>query len=654
MRRQKMLGVAALSLAVANLIAGLGQTDRLQIRFKGEATLSVSGDVPVCGFIATCPLYERYCSSFWNLCSGGKRTVSALGSYLVLGGEFGGSQGYSSNAQLLVNLFFDFRYSSPLLQISGFSYEPKTTLGFAYFVDGVKAGAAAIAVAGCQGNYPPCCESGSASANTAAMVSTSVVQASISSSYSASCGCADAEQCLDCTSDGGSQWRADPENSPGYQGFKTSSVSFRHSRSASYTEELKGSIAISGSASECAGAISAGASFAYAGLLLQSLPHPLGVPAIGENEYAWSSDRPARLEIPARAYAHTWGWEPDLGWIAERTLFRVEPSIESEQTEPGFRTIAVGRQLIAQTRDQHGFRDDLIFIRAYLPPSNNDFGLKSVYFTVDGNKVDHADVEIFFPPDAKNHPPGEPPGYEMQLEDTGEDCPRWRRLRQVNTPNWFYYYYDAYAKRRIDRVYYLAAAHGSGYSSGAFYDIYDDGIYIGDRAHPIYGNHKVYLFCLKRRADSYGRKRQLITFVDKLTPNGIHKFIALLEHEQSHRKYYTARISSCNWGDHLDPDEDSLPSWWERIHGLDPMWHNTTGAPGLDSDPDGDSDAVAEIEAFGALTRAERFWKHDWAQGSMQWGTPPSPFPWMYDSTSTNRSRHDRCLLRSVPRTGGR
>jgi hypothetical protein len=64
MRRQKMLGVAVLSLAIVNLIAGLGQTDRLQIRFKGEATLSVSGDVPACGFIATCPLYERYCSSF--------------------------------------------------------------------------------------------------------------------------------------------------------------------------------------------------------------------------------------------------------------------------------------------------------------------------------------------------------------------------------------------------------------------------------------------------------------------------------------------------------------------------------------------------------------------------------------------------------------
>ncbi len=657
---QRFAGVVISCLAMMPLVAA-GQSDRLSVLFEGTATLNVSGDQISCALLVPCPMYCDYCNC-WGLCDrGGTRALPAQGSYLVMGGLGGAGAGssYGSSAQLTVNLNFRFRYSRPTVTIEGFSYTPKTTLGFGYFVDKVQSTATAGAVADCTTGPWGRCDESSANSSSRMFVSTSVVKASASALGSAWCRCVErGEYWIDCTSGGNDQSeraRRDPPSGY-YRGVSPSSVSFGNRSEATYVhkEELSATLSLSAQAGRCAGAGCTGIATAYAGLLLKSAPHPLGVPAIGENEYVWSSDRPARLEIPARAYAHAWGWEPDLGWIAERTLFRVEPSIESEQTEPGFRTIAVGRQLIAQTRDQYGFRDDLIFIRAYLPPSNNDFGLKRVYFTVDGNKVDHADVEIFFPPDAKNHPPGEPPGYEMQLEDTGEDCPRWRRLRQIDTPNWFYYYYDAYAKGRIDRVYYLAAAHGSGYSSGAFYDIYDDGIYIGDRAHPIYGNHKVYLFCLKRRADSYGRERQLITFVDQLTPNGIHKFIALLEHEQSHRKYYTAGISRCDWGDDRDPDDDSLPSWWERIHGLDPMWHNTTGAPGLDIDPDGDSDAVAEIEAFGALTRAEGFWKHDWAQGSMQWGTPPSPFPWMYDSTSTNRSRHDRCLLRSVPRTNGR
>jgi len=629
---------------------GLGQSDRLQVYFKGKATLSVSGDVPSCGFFTSCPLDESYCSSFWDLCSGGTRTVSAPGSYVVLGGEIGGSFGYSSNAQLTVRLLFSFRYSPPLLQIAGFSYTPKTSLGFAYFVDGVKAGAAAIAVAGCHSSDLPCCESGSASASAMARVSTSVAQASISSSKSASCGCADAELCLDCTSDGGAQWRTDPEDSSGYRGYKASSVSFRHSRSASHTEELMGFISLSGSSTECGGALSVGAAFAYAGLLLQSAPHPLGVPAVGENEYVWTSDTPAKLEIPARAYAYAWGWEPDLGWFADNTLFRVEPPIESERTQPGFRTIARGRELIAQSRDQYGAIDDLVFVRSHLPPSNKDFGKKNVYFVVEGNKVDYAEVEIFFPPDATNHPPDDPEGYVMLLENPDERCPRWRRLRRVDTPNWFYYYWDAYG--RPDRVYYLAAAHGVTQDPSAFYDILNDEIYIGDRVHPVYGTHTVYLFRLERRLDSQGRRRQLITYVDQLEPRGIHQFIALLEHEKSHRKYYTARISRCDWGPQQDPDSDSLPSWWERMHGLDPRRRDTTKA--FRFDPDGDSDAVAEIEAFGALERAKKYWRYDWAQYSMQWGIPPSPFPWRYVSSGTNISRYDRYLLRMVPRTGGR
>jgi hypothetical protein len=135
---------------------------------------------------------------------------------------------------------------------------------------------------------------------------------------------------------------------------------------------------------------------AATGIVLQSAPHPLGVPAIGENEYVWSSDSPAVLRILARALGYTWGWEPDLGWLADKTVFRVEPGIPTEDTKPGYKTVAQGRELVAQSLDGQtdSLMDGLVYRSRYLPPKNTDFGKKKVYFEVEGNKVDYADYEI--------------------------------------------------------------------------------------------------------------------------------------------------------------------------------------------------------------------------------------------------------------------
>ncbi|OYT75029.1 MAG: hypothetical protein CFK49_05460, partial [Armatimonadetes bacterium JP3_11] len=132
-----------------------------------------------------------------------------------------------------------------------------------------------------------------------------------------------------------------------------------------------------------------GAAFAFAGLLLQSAPHPLGVPAIGENEFVWSSGSPATLVIPARALGYSWGWEPDLSWIAEKAVFRVEPEIPSDETKPGVRTVARWGELVAQSLEGQtgGYVDDLLYRSKYLPPHNSDFGKKRVVFEVE-DKVD--------------------------------------------------------------------------------------------------------------------------------------------------------------------------------------------------------------------------------------------------------------------------
>jgi hypothetical protein len=58
--------------------------------------------------------------------------------------------------------------------------------------------------------------------------------------------------------------------------------------------------------------------------------------------------------------------------------------------------------------------EGLVYRSSYLPPNNSDFGKKKVYFEVEGNKVDYADIEVFYPADAINHPPGGPKGWKIQ------------------------------------------------------------------------------------------------------------------------------------------------------------------------------------------------------------------------------------------------
>jgi hypothetical protein len=61
--------------------------------------------------------------------------------------------------------------------------------------------------------------------------------------------------------------------------------------------------------------------------------------------------------------------------------------------------------------------DGLVYRSRYLPPKNTDFGKKKVYFEVEGNKVDYADIEVFYPSNATNHPPGGPKGFLIPLID---------------------------------------------------------------------------------------------------------------------------------------------------------------------------------------------------------------------------------------------
>jgi hypothetical protein len=347
MRMLNRLLVLTVLCWVHMLSLALGQSHRLGLTFSGTATLSVGGDQISCLWFVRCPMDCDYCNC-WGLCNGGgTRTLPARGSYLVMGGLGGAGAGssYGSSATLTANLYFSFRYLRPTVTIDGFSYTPKTTLGFGYFVDGVEAIASAGASADCTRGPWGRCDESSANSSSSMSVSTSVVRASASGRGSAWCRCVErGEYWIDCTSGGNDQSeraRRDPPSGV-YRGVSASSISFGDRSEATYVhkEELSATLSLSAQAGRCASAGCTGIAKAYAGLLLKSAPHPLGVPALGENEYVWSSGTPAQLEIPARAQAHTWGWSPDaLNWIAEKTHFKVKPEIPTDDTKPGYKSV---------------------------------------------------------------------------------------------------------------------------------------------------------------------------------------------------------------------------------------------------------------------------------------------------------------------------
>lgn len=652
-----MLLKIAVSLTVSNIAYS---QDRLQISFGGKATLSVWDDLPSCGVFAGCPYEQDYCSDFWNLCAGQRtQTVVVPGSYLTLGGEAGGL-GYSGGASLSADLRFLFVYRAPSLRVGGYNYTPKKDLGFLYFVDGVRAAALAVAVASCGLELPfGCCASASASAEASASVKSAIATASVSSSMRVSCSCENTEFCSDCTPDGRGPLLCDPNPCGSVRrAFQGHKVVFEEANlRKEHIEQLEGGFALSGSASACgAGSVSVAFMQVHAGIVVQNAPHPLGVPTIGENEYVWSAGSPAVLTIPASALGYTWGWEPDLGWIAERAGFSVKPSIESEDTKPSYQVVARGRELVAQSLDgrDDSLSDGLVYRRKYLPPHNSDFGLKRVYFEVDGT-VDYAEVEVFYHANGTNHPPD---GGAKGFETNG--C---EPIREITVPNWFYYYWEAYGSR--PDVYYaddLYAAFGfrgltcADYEGDRGCQVSNVRIYIYENVSPCREEYTIPLFRLVERhledgSCSQAPRSLYITRVDEeLYVYGIHRYIATLEHESAHKRHLLNGIL-CDVSRYapsrIDNDGDGLDDRWEVQHGL----HSCSRFSADRRYPD--AEVIAYIEGYGKLLAARDYWKQDWSDCGLQKGVPGPHFPWKYkrgDREANTPFYSD--LLTEIPNTG--
>ncbi len=196
----------------------------------------------------------------------------------------------------------------------------------------------------------------------------------------------------------------DPPDGSGYRGYKVGKVQFGRCRSggpsyhsAFHKENMSAEVSVSTSLSGC-GAEGGGitAAGAYGGLVIQSVPNPLGVPALGDNEFVWSSDTPARLDIPACAAIYTWGWTPmDSAWLAEEISFQSRPEIPTEDTKPGIRT---SEGLCAQSLVDERYENGLVYKSKYLPPKNSDFGKKEVLLVSRQGEVDYAGWKCFIPP----------------------------------------------------------------------------------------------------------------------------------------------------------------------------------------------------------------------------------------------------------------
>jgi hypothetical protein len=317
-------------------------------------------------------------------------------------------------------------------------------------------------------------------------------------------------------------------------------------------------------------------------------------------------------------------------WMAEKTEFRVEPAIPTDDTKPGYRSVARGSEIVGQSLDgqSDSLIDGLVFRSKYLPPNNSDFGKKKVYLEVDGKEVDYADVEVFYPPDATNHP-SSVMGYEIVVA-FGERC--LMPPPTIKVPSWFYYYSQAYPAHDVSYAQDLGGADGL--TCGTT-------IYISSKVSPSFGEMQLFLF------RKVGGRLRLAD--ERLAVRGILKFVAVVEHERVHKRMCEMRVlnlGACR-NNIVDNDGDKVEDEFERAcRLLDPTRRETVrGIP--------DAELIAYIVEYPMVIEAVRrkLWELDWAQHGLQWGYPVSPFPVAYvrpDGRRYTRSQYND-LVETVP-----
>jgi len=368
-------------------------------------------------------------------------------------------------------------------------------------------------------------------------------------------------------------------------------------------------------------AMSVGTAYARAGVVVLSGVDPLGIPEVGDNEFVWSEGETPWLWIPALARVVT-GFTPDnhtMQWLAEKIDWNVSPSLPStglyvRMYPNGYENTFIfprNRFEDANYEEPH-FRYFLIFdMPEFLPATiGGGFGKRQLIMTFNGQPVHVANIEIFFPATATNHPffgdegSGNPPDEGWQF--IGNTA-----VFVIRSPNWFYYYYWMAASFNDFRIRYA----NSDYS---FYYDGDQYVHIGN---DVINGHILAADGI-RRWETYipDQPYSETCHITAYQVYGIDAYARAVAHELEHKRiyddYHALIEQAAQDGVTLDDpnddyDGDGLPNFVEEQIGTDPRPRSTVGL----FDDDELLANLAEHNVFGDKDK-------DWSDRGLNKGGP--------------------------------
>ena len=214
-----------------------------------------------------------------------------------------------------------------------------------------------------------------------------------------------------------------------------------------------------------------------------------------------------------------------------------------------------------------------------LPSSNGDFGARSITHTVLGTNIGTADIEVFYQTAVATHPANGTVKYceepwSVSVRNTSA------HLKSDNvliggfpfTPNWFYYYSQAWSNPWGITVAYVSDPTAYFLRSVGF----DDHVHVGTLAHgdTTVNAYGAALFALLPGA-SY------VTYVGEDNVRGFDSYARTVTHECVHKRLYEAVKASATDND-TDPTTlvnvgDGIADITELQVGLNPNTPNTTG-----------------------------------------------------------------------------
>ena len=243
--------------------------------------------------------------------------------------------------------------------------------------------------------------------------------------------------------------------------------------------------------------------------------------------------------------------------------------------------------------------------RGGLPSSTYAFGPNTIFHqfadstTAIPKIIASADIALFYEAAATTHPYGGPKGYYFNVFGI------WA---EVDTPNWFYYYNQAYSPPCPVQY----APH-----PGGRYGYYTHGDPFV-RLCNAYGTKPTVLF---RKINGN------LTVVGREIIRGIDTYARVLAHENAHRRCYEAIENGMP-----DTDEDGVPDPWEITVGMKIQTNtDSTGFIafyGTYPPSEAESESFARLYEEGVVGPLEGDWAADTtpaAKFGLNWASPPAP-----------------------------